>query len=262
MKEKELEGQVYKQINELYKKLDSFDVVVSRDYRSKLPSVKTTEGCSNYYPIENTIYINPIDRNDEELKDDITEESMHFLDSATKGEVGSNVKTTLKYPYIEEFVAAAGRLLKGTSKDVRLPKKEVRKELKKIEKETEVLEKLKKNDYQQIKKLIETPENERTIEEKQGLNEFYKHFERLYSKNLEEFNEKNIVIFLEVRYHCCNLARSSILAHQKGYDLAQKVYETDGGLEEFFRKYTDFLLESYEEKDKDIKSFLEVFQML
>ncbi len=255
MKEEELEGQVYKQIDELYENLDSLGVTVSGDYRSELPSVKTTEGCSNYYPIENTIYINP---NDEKLEDIIAEESMHFLDTATKGEVGSNVKTTLKYPYIDEFIGAAGRLFEGTSKDVRLPEKEVRKDLKKIEKETEVLEKLKKNDYQQIKKLIETSEDERTIEEKQGLNEFYKHFERLYSKNLEEFNEKNILIFLEAYYHCCNLARSSILAHQKGYDLAQKVHETDGGIKGFFEKYPNFLLQSYEKTGRDIESFLSV----
>lgn len=75
MKENELKGLVYKKIDDLHRKLSLLDVKVSGDYKSKLPSVKTTTQNSCYNPKENTTYINP---NDKKLEDAIAEESMHL----------------------------------------------------------------------------------------------------------------------------------------------------------------------------------------
>ncbi|MCK4429313.1 MAG: hypothetical protein KAU95_02975, partial [Candidatus Aenigmarchaeota archaeon] len=134
MKEKDLEGVVYNKLNELHRRLTSLGVKVSGDYKSKLPSVKTTTKNSSYHPKENTIYINP---NDKKLEDGIAEESMHFLDYVTQGKVWSDAGGVHKYQYIDEFIGAAGRLIGKTSKDVRLSKKEVREYLDELKKSKE-----------------------------------------------------------------------------------------------------------------------------
>ncbi len=285
---KKSKKQIYKQIDKLYEKLVSLGVAVSGDYRSKLPSVNIVTGSPRYEIKENAMCINPIDKNNEELKDDIAEESMHFLDYATQGRIRSDVKTPPEYLYIDEFVGAFGILLEGTSEDGKLRKKidGFYPKLEKYEtpvKDTEyiykflfdtvmnkrpheklveeyenndIFEKYLRSFYKPIKKLIETPEDERSIEDKKRLINFYTTVERVYLEEFKELDElKKEVRSLESHYHRSNQEKSFIVAHKKGYDLAQKVYETDGGIKGFFEKYPNFLLQSYEQKDENIESF-------
>ncbi len=294
----ELERQVHEIIGRLYEDLDSFGVKLPEDYGSNLPSVKSTikdtatRGYAGAYdPSKNIIYVDP---NNEELEDSIAEESMHFLDSLTQGEVGRDPGEVInRHEYIKEFVGGAGRLFKGTSKDVTISEKGVRERSEELRKEKEKVlpfsGKLKyvayiynflfdtmtgerppeelveeyennndffkkylgKKEYQQIKKLIEIPKDARSDKYKQKLDIFLVLIDKV--AKLETKYER-----ADLQALSFDIERFHLLSHKRGYDLAQKVYETDGGFEEFFKKYPKFLSEPYEQNEKDIKSFLSV----
>ena len=297
---------VYKKIDELYEKLISLGIKVSGDYKSKLPSIKTTTGNSYYNQKENTIYINPSDK---KLGDSISEESMHFLHYVTQGNIGSDIGGVHEYQYIDEFIGAAGRLIGKSGKDVRLSKKEVRESLEELRKRKEkalsfsdklkvvrskleqykifekdmenisdffldiILGKKSKEEltkeyennnifkkylgeqYEQIKKLIEIPKDQRSDEDKQKLDNLHRYFVRKHSEIFKEIAYFEIASTrAEVQPLLSDVTGYSMVSHKKGYDLIQKVYES--GLEKFLKKNPNFLLESYEQKEQDIKKFI------
>ncbi len=304
MAEEKLKGQVYKTIYDLREKLDSLGVKLPKDYGSNLPYVKstiedtdiediTTRGYTGAYdPSKNIIYVDP---NNEDLENVIAEESMHFLDSLTRGEVGRDpgevINRINRHEYIKEFVGGAVRLFKGTSKDVTISEKGVRERSEELRKEKEKVlpfsgkleyvayiynflfdtmtgerppeelveeyennndffkKYLGKKEYQQIKKLIEIPEDARSDKYKQKLDIFLVLIDKV--AKLETKYER-----ADLQALSFDIERFHLLSHKRGYDLAQKVYETDGGFEEFFKKYPEFLSEPYEQNEKDIKSFL------